>query len=138
MDGDIRQWLETQTLGERVEVGGEFVYLTVRDGGAELGAYLFDGGYGLPQLENALRNGFRSAALFDAALGMGADGAALVLNQWLPDVTDWTGAAMPLEKLLNQLSMWREDLASSVATQADKTTFRTEQRLRRLFDGAKP
>jgi hypothetical protein len=134
MDRDIVQWLQDLPIEEPVEIGGELIYLTVRDEGAELGAYLIDN-HSHAQLENALRNGFHSAGSFDAGLGLTADGKVLVLNQWLPKVGTWEDAAKSLEKLLNQLGTWREDMGGKTATaKIDTTTARTEQRLRSLLN----
>ena len=134
MNGELKQWLQEQPLEEPVEIDGEVIYLTVRDDGAELGAYLLEN-HSLPQLENAMRNGFRSATMFDAGLGLTADGKVLVLNQWLPRVSSWPEAAQSLENLLNQLGEWRADLTPETSV-TEKVTARTEQRLRSLFKGA--
>jgi hypothetical protein len=82
-----------------------------------------------------MSNGFRSATMFDAGLGLTADGKVLVLNQWLPRVSSWPEAAQSLENLLNQLGEWRADLTPETSV-TEKVTARTEQRLRSLFKGA--
>lgn len=135
MNSEIKDWLRKQPLEQPVEIDGEFVYLTVRGEGAELGAYLLRD-HSLPQLENALRNGFRSATVFDAGLGLTPNGKDLVLNRWLPRVSSWHEAADSIENLLMQVGEWRADMAPEEPPVADKGTARTEQRLRSLFKGA--
>ena len=136
MDDDIDEWLQKQPLDEPLEIDGERFYLNVHQGGAELGAYLIDE-FVPEQLQDALRLGFRSAIHFDAGLGVSADGSSLVLTQWLPEVSNWSEAAQPLENLLNQLSMWRAALAPERPQPANSAGNRDEQRLRMLFAGVK-
>lgn len=137
MEDDFEQWLQSQPLNEAIELDGEFVYLNVRGGGAELGAYITRS-YTSAQLQDALKQGFQSAILFDAGLGEADDEDSLVLSQWLPNVSGWSDAIEPLEKLLNQLATWRVALNPSKPKPIDKATDnRTEQRLRMLFAGKK-
>lgn len=136
MDGETRDWLAEQPLGQPINIGTEYVYLTVRDDGAELGAYLIQN-YAQIHLETAMRNAFYSATWFNAGLGRTADGKTLVLNLWLPHVSGWQEAVEPLENLLNQLRLWRAELMPSTEKRPDKVADRTEQRLRSLLTGAK-
>ncbi|MFC7516075.1 hypothetical protein ACFQUU_13755 [Herbaspirillum sp. GCM10030257] len=133
---EIEQWLQEQPLDEPVEIDGESVYLKVGPSGAELGAYLIQS-YTQVQLHEALKLGFKSALRFDAGLGQTPDGSALVLTQWLPQVSGWSEAAEPLENILNQLSMWRAALTPEKPRPASQIADRNEQRLRMLFAGAK-
>lgn len=135
IDDEIGQWLREQPFDEPVEIDGESVYLRVQSNGAELGAILTRS-FSRLQLQDALKQGFQSALDFDAGLGCSDDGTILVLNQWLPHVQDWVGAAEALEKILNQASMWREALSPGRPQQMDKMGNRNEQRLRMLFTGA--
>jgi len=137
MEDDFEQWLQSQPLNEAVELDGEFVYLKVQAGGAELGVYITRS-YTPAQLHDAMRQGFQSAIHFDAGLGEADAGDSLVLTQWLPNVTGWTDAVEPLEKLLNQLATWRAAMNPGKPKPTDKATDnRTEQRLRMLFAGKK-
>jgi hypothetical protein len=134
-DDEVMQWLREQPLDEPVEIDGESVYLRVHSAGAELGAHLVRA-FSPAQLQDALRQGFQSALAFDAGLGCSDDGTILVLNQWLPHVRNWADAAEALEKLLDQVSMWRAGLFPTKPQQMDKLANRNEQRLRSLFTGA--
>ena len=136
MDDEIEQWLLELPLDVPIDIDGESVYLKVHSDGAELGAYLVHS-YSSAQLQDALKQGFQSALQFDAGLGRTPDGRSLVLTQWLPDVRYWFEAAEPLERLLNQLSMWRTALASGKVQQTNTLETRNEQRLRMLLRGAK-
>lgn len=137
-DDELAQWLANQPLNEVIDLGSESVYLRVHHQGAELGAYLIHA-YTPGQLQDALKLGFRSALNFDAGLGRSQDGNSLILAQWLPNVRNWTQAVEPLEKLLNQLHMWKTELipGETPAKSIMSAVSRNEQRLRRSFAGAK-
>lgn len=134
LDSEIAQWLQEQPLDEPVDIDGESVYLRVHPDGAELGAYLIHA-YSPAQLKHALSSAFQSVRQFDAGLGRSTDGNSLVLNQWLPEVSTWTGAAEALEQMLNQVALWRALLAPN-DLEMDKTASRNEQRLRMMFRGS--
>jgi hypothetical protein len=136
MDDETEQWLRALSLDEPAEIDGERIYLKVGQGGAELGGYLFRA-YTRVQLQQALRQGFRSAMKFDAGLGVTTDGSDLVLTQWLVNASSWLDAAEPMEKLLNQLSTWRAALEPAKPAVMDTAAKRHEQSLRMLFKGAK-
>lgn len=135
-DDDLVQWLEHQPLDEPVEIGGEYVYLKVGQGGAELGAFLIQS-FSQVQMLDVLKLGFRSAMEFDAALSQSADGRSLLLAQWLPDVYGWSEAVEPLENLLHQVEMWRAALATKPA-RTDALRDKAEQRVRGRFEGVNP
>ena len=135
LTGERLQWLQAQPPGQPVELDGEVVCLAVRADGAELSVCLIDNP-SPAQLENAMRYGFRSATMFDAGLGLSADGKVLVLSRWLPKVSNWAQAAKPLQALLEQVGAWRADFAPQPVV-ADKMANRNEQRLRSLFKGAR-
>jgi hypothetical protein len=136
MDDEFEQWLQAQPLDEPVEIDGESVYLKVSSRGAELGVFLIRS-FAPSQLQEALKQGFNSATKYDAGLGRTPDGENLVLNLWLPNVSGWLEAAQPLEDLLNQVCMWRDELAPPKTTHREGVPNKTEQRLRKLFQGAK-
>jgi len=135
-EAEIVSWLTEQPLDEPVEIDGEIVYLSVRGGGAELGAYLLKD-CNQEQLRSALRQGFSSAVEFDAGVGQSADGRDLLLTQWLPHATGWADAASALEKLLNQLATWRMRLEPAPKNSAAKENDRNEQRMRSALMGAR-
>ncbi|MGZ5858992.1 MAG: hypothetical protein ACXWJK_17320 [Burkholderiaceae bacterium] len=137
-EDDLQQWLQAQPLNSPIEISGESVYLNVEAGGAELGGYLLHG-YVQRQLREALLQGFSSAIEFDAGVGITPDGS-LALTQWLPGVTSWQQAALPLEKLLNQLTVWRDVLnPSAVKPAAPSSTIatRSEERLRKMLSSTR-
>lgn len=129
------RWLAAQPVGVPVAIGNESVYLRLRPGGAELGAYLWQGA-SVAQLHEALKQGFASAREYDAALALGPDGGALVLNQWLPRVGGWPEAAAALELLLRQLALWRGELAPRERV-APGAGGRDERRMRTLLAGGR-
>jgi hypothetical protein len=135
-DDDLQEWLQAQPLDTPVEINGESVYLKVEANGAELGAFLLHG-HAQSQLREALLQGFSSAIDFDAGLGQSADGNSLTLTQWLPGVFSWRQAADSLERLLNQLSVWRAALEPAARMPVANTRTRTENRLRKNFAGAR-
>lgn len=135
-DRDLERWLDSLPLDETVEIDGESVYLKIHAAGAELGACLFRS-CTQTQLQEALRMGFASAITHEAGLGLSADGKALLLTQWLPQVQRWPQAAKALENLLNQAATWRAALASRTANEAVGAADRHERRLRTLLAGGK-
>jgi hypothetical protein len=135
---DIVDWLQSLPLGSPVEIDDEVVSLDVKPAGAVLSGRLL-APYTQAQLQDALACGFRNALFHEAGLGVSPDGNELVLNRWLPNVRRWADATQELEDLLNQLAAWRAELAPSGLAQSLLATVagRNEQRLRRLFAGAK-
>jgi hypothetical protein len=134
---EFEQWLQAQPLDEPVEIDGESVYLKVRPKGAELGVFLIHS-YTQSQLRDALKQGFNSARQYDAGLGRTPDGNNLVLNQWLPHVSGWSQAVLPMENLLNQVSMWRASLVAPKVIKMESMANRNEQRLRMMVLATKP
>lgn len=130
------EWLNAQPLDEPVKIDDESVYLNMRSGGAELGAFLFRT-YTQDQLRHALKCAFRSALHYEAGLGKSSDGTALVLTQWVPGASGWTDAAEALEDLLNALELFRETLGHGKVQEMGNDASRNEQRLRSMLSGGK-
>lgn len=128
-EDEVRHWLEQQALNAPVQLGAESVRLNVTEQGAELLAILLPG-YQSEQLQQALLLGFSGAIEFEAGLGLSEDGTSLTLAQWLPGVSGWPQASLPLEQLLNQLSAWRAQLMPLVAVPKLSSSERNEQRWR--------
>jgi hypothetical protein len=134
---ELNSWLAAQALDRPVAIDGETVYLRLGQYGAELGAYLWPGAVPA-RLQEALKQGFSSALVFDAGLALAPDGEGVLLSQWLPEARGWVDAADALERLLNQLALWRAALAPSgrEVRAAPAGAGRDEQKMRRLLAGA--
>ena len=134
-DPETDAWLQTLPVGTPVAIDGVEIWLKIFPVGAELGAYLLHG-FTEPELQDALRQGFRVAVEFDAGFSLSADGGSLSLTQWLPGVGNWTEVAEPLEKLLDQVEILRESIdPARNALANDPVQERIEQHMRKALEG---
>jgi hypothetical protein len=134
-DPDTDAWLQTLPVGTPVAIDGVEIWLKTFPVGAELGAYLLHG-FSEPELQDALRQGFRVAVEFDAGFSLSSDGESLCLSQWLPGASGWTDAVEPLEKLLNQVEILRESIDPARNALANNPIQeRIEQRMRKMLEG---
>jgi len=138
IDGDeLLQWLLQQPTTRPLTIDETSITLRVQPDGAALevgiGA-LVDAEY----LQQFMRRGFSSAIDFDAGIGVTTDERLLLLNQWLPGVSNWAQARVPLEKLINQSAYWQNEQKSSDTKKyvMNNNIERLEHRLRRLLTGA--
>lgn len=106
---ELEQWLLSLPLDEPCMVAGEQVYLSVGDGGAEIGLVLLQEP-SQAQVLDAMRTGFQGALDHAAGLAL-APAGDLVLNRWMPGVEAWSDVADALEDLLNQGALWRAAMA---------------------------
>lgn len=127
----VEQWLQTLPLDELVNIDGESVFLRIQPEGAELGVCLFTNASDV-MLADVLRTSFQGALEFDAGLGWEQDSQRLVLTQWLPGAVAWSDVPDALEKILNQVSMWRAAM-SPVEVRQEKSSRRVEERFRKLL-----
>jgi hypothetical protein len=132
-DNDLDEWLQSLPLDEAVTIDEELVYLRVRENGAELGGYFLHS-CTEEQLQAALKMGFESALEFGAGWSISTEEDALLLTQWLPQVSTWAEAAEPLENRLNQIGALRAALTPA-KPKYDDIQHRNEQRVRMLFAG---
>lgn len=129
---ELEQWLLSLPLAEPCDIDGESVYLSLGEGGAEIGLIL------LPhpsqaQIAEAMRTGFQGALDFQAGLALSPEGGELILNRWMPGAEAWSDVAEALEDILNQAALWRAAMAAGGGhTEAVR---RDDARMRRTFNG---
>jgi hypothetical protein len=135
LDAATVEWLRALPLHVPVVIDGVTLWLKPGARGAVLLA-LLEPGCSEQRLQAMLCHGFRCALEFDAGFGLGEDGVSLCLLQWLPGVGGWLEAAEALAGLLDQVDTLR--LAGDPVGNAlgnGPMRDRTEQRLRRMFEG---
>lgn len=131
---ELELWLLSLPLAEPCEIEGENVYLSLGEGGAELGVIMFPKP-SQAQMADALRTGFQGALDFGAGLALSPEGGALLLNRWLPGVEAWSDAADALEELLDAAALWRAAMGAGSDHDHDEAIRRDDARMRRALDG---
>lgn len=117
-------------VDQSVDIDGTTVRLQIVAGGAVLSAEL-DAEFKLGAMTRYLQLGFSNALEFDAGLALDPATQRLLLTHWLAGVTHWSGAAIALESLLNQIDVCRtagKDAPRHVIKEPARQ--RAEQRLR--------
>jgi hypothetical protein len=129
---ELEQWLLSLPLQEPCEVEGERVYLSLGEGGAEIGLILLPQA-SAAQVADALRTGFQGALDFEAGLALAPDSGDLLLNRWLPGAEAWSDVAEALDDLLSQAFLWRSAMASGGGL--NEAVRRDDARMRQALGG---
>jgi hypothetical protein len=133
MNAQLDELISQLPIGQPALFQGESVQLNCYSDGSEISVRLMPA-LGTNLLAELLEAGLMSALKFEAAVALSADGAHLLLSQWIPGACSWPDVSFELNTILYQANVFRE-LVQDVPDSASGASLRLteERRMRTLF-----